>query len=409
MDARVEDGDFIRELRTGRDAAGCVFWLKPHELAVLDPEAAEEINAANFADLTLPDGFLDLLMRRRSAPVSWKEVRISWNRPLQLLSNAQGLRQLAARMQDLLDQRRDRPVDLVWATQEVCTQALLPTVIAGLSAANHKKLLRGQNFKLSRLMSLTPESTSLWHTARAFWIQGSAGLVVRRELRERARGRRPRQVDLTDPIVDLLPRLGMDRAVDTVTAVLTAIAGPPGAVAACLVLELTRQPDWADRLQEELAPISLACLCEAVTRAAPLTYRFVKETLRMWSSPMVLTRVVTAPFRITHASLEAGDSFHVSPFFGHHDPQRWKDPDKFDPDRWLSESQGDTCPRGSYVPFGWAPTSCIGAGLGIAQMVILCHLLCTRYRIQVYDPDSVSILLGSVPLPRNFQGQITCR
>lgn len=409
MDAQVEDADFIRELRTGRDAAGSVFWLKPHELAVLDPEAAEEINAASFADLTLPDGFLDLLLRRKSATVDWKEVRASWNRPLHLLSNAQGLRQLAARMQGLLDQRLDRPIDLVWATQEVFTQALVPTVIAGLSAADHEKILRDQNSKLSRLMSLEPESKSLRHVARSFLIQGSAGLVVRRELRGRAQGHRPRQFDLTDPIVDLLPRLGMGRAVNTVTAVLTAIAGPPGAVAACLVYELTRQPDWADRLRTELTPIPLDCLCEAVTRVAPVTYRFVKETLRMWSAPLVLTRVVTAPIRLTQASLDVGDSFHISPFFGHQDPQRWRDPERFDPDRWLSESQGETCPRGSYAPFGWAPTSCIGAGLGIAQLVILCHLLCTRYRAQVSDPDSVNILLGSVPLPRNFHGRITHR
>jgi len=74
-----------------------------------------------------------------------------------------------------------------------------------------------------RLLTLEPVRETFWKEIRAILVQVSAGSVVRRELRGRAAGRRLRQVDLTDPVVDLLPELGMDRAVDSVTAVLTAM------------------------------------------------------------------------------------------------------------------------------------------------------------------------------------------
>jgi cytochrome P450 len=62
-----------------------------------------------------------------------------------------------------------------------------------------------------------------------------------------------------------------------------------------------------------------------------------------------------------------------------------------------------------YVPFGWSPRACIGAGIGTAQLILLCHLLCTRYRVQRAEPEAVRMALLSVPLPRNFRGTISRR
>src|SRR6185369_12016031 len=143
---------------------------------------------------------------------------------------------------------------------------------------------------------------------------------------------RPRRLDLTDPVVDLLPELGMDRAVDSVTAILTAIAGPPGSAAACLIYELTRRPDWAARMTAELAPLAPGEL--ASPRIAPVTYRFVKEVLRVWSPPLFLSRPVRTDMDLGHECLKTGQRYLVSPYLIHHDPHQWKDPETFDPDRW---------------------------------------------------------------------------
>ncbi len=404
-----EEVDFVRELRCGRDEHGPVFWIRPGELVVLEPEAAQKVNAANFADLTLPDRLVDLLRRRKSPPFDWRQVRATWAPHLRRLAEAPSLEALLVRMEDSLEQRGGRSLDLNWVLQEVITHALLPVVVAGLSSADRARIFRDQHYKLARLLSLEMEGKGFRATTRSLYVQVSAGLVVRRELGGRARGRRPRQADLTDPIVELLPVLGMDRAVDAVTAILTAIAGPPGAVGVSLAWELSRRPDWAASIQGEMAGIPLPSLLASPTRAAPLTHRFVKETLRMWSPPVVLTRSVRAPIELPQARLEVGQAFHVSTYFVHHDPQHWRQPDTFDPDRWLPERQHLLPPSSSYVPFGWAPTLCIGANLGTAQLILLAYLLTQRFRIEVEHPEQVKMMLASVPLPLGFRGLVSRR
>jgi cytochrome P450 len=403
----VEELDVLRDLRARSYAGSGVFWIRDGELGVFEPEAAQRLNAANFRDLTLPDRLLDLLLRRRSIPVSWKKVRAAWIAQLRNVADGEGIARLATRMADLLDQRLNRKLDLVWAAQEVSTRSLVPIVVDGLTPADTARLARDQTFKLRRLMAIEPARGSLLKTARETCIQVSSGLVVRRELRGRRAGRRPRRLDLTDPIVDLLPALGMDRAVDSVTAVLTAIAGPPGASAACMLYELTRRPDWSARLTAELGAVAPAELYAAPTCVAPVTHRFVKETLRMWSPPLLLNRSARTDIELGEARLAAGERYFLSSYLIHHDSRHWPDPDTFDPDRWLPGSERIGCPASSYVPFGWSPRTCIGATLGTAQLIVLCHLLCTRYRVEVAEPEAVGMALGAVPLPLRFQGTIS--
>lgn len=404
-----EEQDFVRELRTRSQTEGGIFWAEKDVLGVFEPETAQKLNALNFHDMTLPDKLADLLQGRAGDPVSWKQVRNTWLAQMRHLATPERLQQLSEGMSALLDARLGRPLDLMWVGQEVSTYAMLPTVVSGLSARDAARIQRDQRYKLARLVALEPPRPSFWKELRSIAIQVSAGLVVRRELNGRAKGRRPRQVDLTDPIVDMLPALGMDRAVDAVTSVLTAVAGPPGAVAASLLYELTHRPDWAARLTEELGALAPEELYAAPTRAAPVTYRFVKETLRKWSPPIFLTRPVQTDIELEKVSLKKGQRYFASPYLIHHNPEHWKDPETFDPDRWLPNAENGPKAGSSYVPFGWAPTTCIGAGLGTMQLILLCHLVCTRYRIQLAEPDAARMLLAAVPMPIHFQGTISRR
>ena len=400
--------DILRELRARSYAEGGVFWAREDELAVFDPEMARQVNAVNFRDLRMPDKLGDLLRGRSSEPFYWKDLRAVWIAQAQRLSRADGIRQLVAGMESLLDDRLDRPLDLVWATQEVVARALVPVVLAGLGAADTARVVRDQTLKLRFLLAGEVSAGIRWGKLRSILIQVSAGAAVRRELRGRASGRRPRHLDLSDPVVDLLPRLGMGRAVDAVTGLLTAIAGPPGGAATCMLCELTTRPDWRARLADELVPIPLEKLCAAPTRVAPETHRFVKECLRMWSPTAIMTRPVRTRIRHDRVCLEVGQSYLLSPDIVHHDPRHWKDPESFDPDRW--HAAGHAAGSGAcYVPFGWAPRTCIGAGLGTAQLIVLCHLMCTRYRIDLERPEAVRMALPSMPVPRNFRGTITRR
>lgn len=43
-----------------------------------------------------------------------------------------------------------------------------------------------------------------------------------------------------------------------------------------------------------------------------------------------------------------------------HDPEHFKDPELFIPERWLSDPQFDTDKKAVFQPFSYGPRSCIG-------------------------------------------------
>jgi cytochrome P450 len=90
----------------------------------------------------------------------------------------------------------------------------------------------------------------------------------------------------------------------------------------------------------------------------------------------------------------------------HHDPEVWKDPDLFDPDRWLRESDHGPTSGHHYVPFGWPPKACVGAGLGMTQLIVLAYLMSTRFGLTVADPASVRMGLVAVAVPLHLRGRL---
>lgn len=403
----VIEPSILHELRARRDADGGVFRLGDDEVCIVDPNAAQRFNATNFRRQVLSDRLVDLLRRRTSPEVTWDEVRAAWTGPLKQLAGPHDAQLLAARMDALCVEFTDRRIDLTELAQDVCSRSLVPAVVTVSTVAEESSLVADQRLKIQQLLAPPTHNPSLGERLRSFAVQVRAGLTVRRELRRRQRGQRARQNDLTDPIVDLLPRLGMDRAVDAVTAVLTAIAGPPGSAAACLLYELTRRPGWLRRIGEELDGQSASQLAASPAHS-PQTHRFVKECLRMWSLPLLMVRPVHEDMHIEDEHMKPGDRVILSSYLMHHDPQLWRDPDVFDPDRWL---RAGGCPHHSepYAPFGWAPRSCLGARLGLLQLVLFCQLVTCRYRLELEDPENLRVELATVPRVLDFYGTLQRR
>jgi cytochrome P450 len=397
--------DFLHDLRLRSAAEGGVFWLDDEQLAVFDPAAARLVSSANWNGLVMPDRLVDMFRRRHSKPMRWSRIRTAWLTQLHTLTTGEHNADLITRMRQIIDARLGDDVDLVQLAQDVAVQSILPVVLTGLSPRESAQITQDLNQKLLRLIDRHP-GRGPRHHAQFAAVQIRAGLVVRRVLRERAAGRRPRELDLTDPIVDLLPELGMDRALDVVTSVLTAIGGPPGSAAASVLYEFARHPHWQQRLIRELGSIDPLEFRAAPAKAAPVTHRFVKEVLRMWSPPLILVRRARASFDLGTTRLEKGQSYLVSPHMIHRDHRHWQQPDTFDPDRFLPGAPHGPADRTCYVPFGWAPKKCIGADIGTIQLMALCYLMCTRYHLTVPNPDALTMACRFAPVPQQFRGRL---
>ncbi|ATL33096.1 cytochrome P450 [Streptomyces formicae] len=399
--------DFLHMMRMRSASEQGIFWVDDERLAVFEPEAARRVSATNWHGFTMHDRLIDVVRRRTSPEMPWSRIRAAWLTQLHALATAEHHGHLIERMERIIDARLGEDVDLTMLAQDVAVRSLLPLALGGLTAAESNLVRRDLEGKLLRLVS--PEPGSAWQQLRFVGVQVRSGLVVRRVLRQRANGRRGREPDLTDPFVDLLPELGMDRALDVVTAVLTAIAGPPGTAAASLLYEFSRQPEWRTRLTDELSGVDPAAFRAAPTSEAPVTHRFVKEVLRLWSPPLLLVRRSTYAFDLGRARLGAGEWYLLSPHMIHRDERVWKQPDVFDPDRFLPGAPHGPADRTCYVPFGWAPKKCIGANIATVQLMALCHQLCTRYHLTVDRPQEVTMALRFAPVPENFHGRLTPR
>ncbi|WP_046726914.1 cytochrome P450 [Streptomyces humi] len=401
--------DFLSDLRLRSAREDGVFWVDDQRLGVFEPEAARRVSATNWHRFVLQDRLVDMVRRRHSPEMRWSRIRSAWLTQLHALATAEQHGLLIERMQRVLDARagQDTETDLTMLMQDVALRSLLPVALGGLTGAEAEVVRRDLEMKLARLVSATPGG--VLHHLRHVGVQIRAGLVVRRVLRQRARGRRGREPDLADPFVDLLPELGMDRALDVVTTVLTAIGGPPGTAAASVLYEFVRHPGWQRRLEAELGAVDPVEFRTAPTRAAPVTHRFVKEVLRMWSPPLLLVRRSSFGFDLGGTRLEPGQWYLLSPHLIHRDERVWRRPDVFDPDRFLPGAPHGPADRTCYVPFGWAPKKCVGANIAVVQLMALCHLLCTRYRLTVAEPEAVTMALRFAPVPENFHGRLALR
>ena len=406
MEIPVRESTAFARLRAAKAEKGPVFRY-PRGLAVLDPALVREVNAQNSADVAMPDRLVDLARLGRSKPVPWKSVRAAWSKRLGEHVHPRAVADLEARLAAELDSRQGRELDLGLEIPKMFSRALVPSILRGVPAADHENLLTEQALRIDGLLRFPPRAGGRRERARSTLAQLRAGWAVRRELRARARGAQPRRGDLADPIVDLLPSLGADRAAFAVTTLLTAIAGPPGATAAALTLELFRRPSWLERLSAEHANLPAERFHASPSEAAPVTYRFVREALRKWSSPLVLNRAVNTPLRVGEETASPGEELLLSFYFGHHDPAEWEDPERFDPDRWLPGAGRGPHHPSAYAPFGWAPTSCIGAGLGSVALLLLGRLWATRYRLEMRRPESAAIGLSTLPVALGFHGAIT--
>jgi cytochrome P450 len=74
-------------------------------------------------------------------------------------------------------------------------------------------------------------------------------------------------------------------------------------------------------------------------------------------------------------TINPGTIVTVAPFVIHRHRLLWKDPDLYDPSRFLP-GEREKIDRFAYIPFGAGPRVCIGMGFAIQEgLIVLAHLV----------------------------------
>ena len=83
----------------------------------------------------------------------------------------------------------------------------------------------------------------------------------------------------------------------------------------------------------------------------------------------------------------------------HMDPNNWKDPEAFLPERWLDENGQYVFRQNGFLPFGVGRRSCIGESFAKLELHMLTTMMLQRYTLEPLPGMQVTLEMGDVMIP----------
>ena len=173
------------------------------------------------------------------------------------------------------------------------------------------------------------------------------------------------------------------------------------ATLAWMMLELTRAPALYERVRNEIfgvlgadGPVTYASL-----REIPVTEGCVKETLRLHPPLFMLMRVALRDWEHDGYVFPKGTHLLVSPTVTHRMPELFRDPDRFDPDRFGRGREEDKRPF-SFQAFGGGAHKCLGNAFALLQIKTVFAILMRRYELSSFGDPLASDFHGVIIGPK---------
>lgn len=118
----------------------------------------------------------------------------------------------------------------------------------------------------------------------------------------------------------------------------------------------------------------------------------ITETLRSRPLVAVTPRWLGSETEIAGRSLPAGTVVCISQLLAHANPERYPEPERFVPERFL-ESDPDPA---AFLPFGGGARRCLGAALAQLEMTTVLRAALSRFRVRAARPRSERITMHHV-------------
>jgi cytochrome P450 len=163
---------------------------------------------------------------------------------------------------------------------------------------------------------------------------------------------------------------------------------------------LSQAPEWRARVEAEIDAHFDPANTGGFAEALPVTKAVLEEALRLYPPAAMLSREAIGPDILAGRRIPTGTVVTVSPFLLHRHRTLWRDPDAFDPERFLGSNR-DSIDRYAYIPFGAGPRVCIGMGFAMLEMMaVLGHLL-SAFRFDLAPGHPVSPVARVTLRPAN--------
>ncbi len=128
----------------------------------------------------------------------------------------------------------------------------------------------------------------------------------------------------------------------------------------------------------------------------PLLERVIKESMRVLSPVVSNGRLVTEETELGGFVLPRWSEVSFSPYVTHHMPELYEEPERFDPDRWLTINPGPY----EYVPFGGGARLCIGASFAMMEISITLAMILQRFRLEMRPDATIDRVVTATMAPK---------
>ncbi|MDQ0605613.1 cytochrome P450 [Streptomyces canus] len=182
------------------------------------------------------------------------------------------------------------------------------------------------------------------------------------------------------------PALSTDEICDEAVMMLIAATVTTASVMSWALYVLAEQPQIEEYVLKDLARTAGGC------PGAPsghghghgppgYTLRFLAEVLRLYPPVWITCRKALSDITLGDRTFPAGTHVMFSSYLLHRDPDRYPDPHRFDPDRWLTVSP--TAQDASYIPFGAGARGCVGEPFAWKELETLLGAVTREWQLTV--------------------------
>ncbi|TKS85182.1 Steroid 17-alpha-hydroxylase/17,20 lyase [Collichthys lucidus] len=164
------------------------------------------------------------------------------------------------------------------------------------------------------------------------------------------------------------------------------------------VTYLIHHPQVQSRIQEELdSKVGVDRSPQLSDRGSlPYLEATIREVLRIRPvAPLLIPHVALGDTSIGDFTVRKGSRVIINLWSLHHDEKEWKNPELFDPGRFLdSEGTGLIIPSSSYLPFGAGVRVCLGEALAKMELFLFLSWILQRFTLSVPPGHSLPSLEG---------------
>jgi len=163
---------------------------------------------------------------------------------------------------------------------------------------------------------------------------------------------------------------------------------------------LARHPTVEKRLHEEL-DAALGTRPPTMDDLGQLTYMdtVLREALRLYPPAWLIGRRALVDVELGGYLVPAGSVVILSPWVTHRDARFFREPLRFDPERWSGKAEGAR--QGfSYFPFGGGIRRCIGESFALMEAKLLLASIAQRWRLRLDPAQRIDVLPRITLRPR---------